>query len=244
MTVHVPRPKPERRWTERMVGFGEGEYANGLPGSLVARGWSGSIPREWGSDKSSFVHGRTTTYADGLARRAFSVAELLQMVEVGILDRDERFELLGGEIVPMAAKGPLHEELKARLTAHIVRGLRDDYRSITETTLHLSDDTIIEPDLLVWREGVPLTELGPDTILVAIEIADSSLSYDLGRKIEIYAQHGIREVWVIDARRLVTRIHRDLTGHRYDTVENHAADTVLTTSRVEGFVLTVSELDV
>lgn len=243
MTVHVPRPRPDRRWAERVVGFGDGEYASGLPGSLVARGWSGSVPREWGSDKSSFVHGRTSTYADGLARRAFSVVEVLRMVEAGILDRDERFELLGGEIVPMAAKGPLHEELKARLTTHIARRLADDYRSITETTLHLSDDTVVEPDLLVWHEGVPLTELGSSTILLAIEIADSSLSYDLGRKIEIYQQHGIREVWVIDARRLVTRVHRDLVRGRYGDVTDHSADASLRCDAIDGLSVVLADLE-
>ena len=41
-----------------------------------------------------------------------------------------------------------------------------------------------------------------------VEIADSSLRYDLGRKAALYASFGIRELWVIDAVRLTTRIFR------------------------------------
>jgi Uma2 family endonuclease len=54
----------------------------------------------------------TTTAAEGLPRRRFTVAELEQMVAAGILDEDERVELIGGEIVPMSPKGNQHEIVK------------------------------------------------------------------------------------------------------------------------------------
>lgn len=50
----------------------------------------------------------TTTAAEGLPRRRFSVRELEQMVAAGILAEDERIELIGGEIVPMSPKGNHH----------------------------------------------------------------------------------------------------------------------------------------
>ena len=50
--------------------------------------------------------------AEGLPRRPFTVAELEQMVAAGILDEDERIELIGGEVVPMSPKGNRHEVLK------------------------------------------------------------------------------------------------------------------------------------
>jgi hypothetical protein len=52
-----------------------------------------------------------TTAAEGLPRRRFTVAELEQMVAAGILDEDERIELIGGEIVPMSPRGDQHEKL-------------------------------------------------------------------------------------------------------------------------------------
>lgn len=51
----------------------------------------------------------TTTAADGLPRRCFTVAELERMTAAGILQEDERIELIGGEIVPMSPKGNHHE---------------------------------------------------------------------------------------------------------------------------------------
>src|SRR6516165_10821840 len=43
----------------------------------------------------------TTTAAEGLPRRRFTVEEIEQITAAGIFLEDERFELIGGEIVPM-----------------------------------------------------------------------------------------------------------------------------------------------
>ena len=51
----------------------------------------------------------TTTAAEGLLRRCFTVEELEQMVAANILHEDERIELIGGKIVPMSPKGIHHE---------------------------------------------------------------------------------------------------------------------------------------
>jgi hypothetical protein len=49
--------------------------------------------------------GRATQAAEGLPRRCFTVAEIEAMLAAGILEEDERIELIGGEVMPMAAKG-------------------------------------------------------------------------------------------------------------------------------------------
>lgn len=54
----------------------------------------------------------TTNEAEGLPRRRFTVAELERMVEAGLLQEDERIELIGGEIVPMSPKGDVIEHLR------------------------------------------------------------------------------------------------------------------------------------
>ncbi len=41
-----------------------------------------------------------------------------------------------------------------------------------------------------------------------VEVADSSLDYDLKRKTQLYAVHGVREVWVIEAESLTTHVRR------------------------------------
>ena len=59
-----------------------------------------------------------TQAAEGLPRRRWSVAEIEEMVAKGIIVEDERFELIGGEVVPMSPKGNRHEVVKAALQQH------------------------------------------------------------------------------------------------------------------------------
>ena len=151
---------------------------------------------------------RTTQAAEGLMRRRWTVAEIEAMVEAGIIGENERFELIGGEVVPMAAKGIRHETLKVALAKFWYRHLPDGIEMATETTFRMNEDTFVEPDFVFWRTADGLVNLKPETALLAVEVADSSLAFDLGRKALLYASFAIREVWVINARTFTTHVLR------------------------------------
>lgn len=160
----------------------------------------------------------TTQAAEGMPRRAFTVAEIEAMVAAGIIAENERFELIGGEVVPMSPKGARHENVKIELNRHFQRLIGDDLSVGQETTLRLDSKSFVEPDFCVFPRSIQPGDMrGPD-VLLAVEIADTSLAYDTGRKIGIYAAWGIPEVWVIDARTLVTHVHRRLGTEGYAAV--------------------------
>ena len=152
----------------------------------------------------------TTQAADGLPRRRWSVAEIEAMVAKGILLEDERFELIGGEVVPMSPKGARHELVKKALQQHwipLIVGSPVDL--ITETTLYVSKDEFYEPDFLLWPRPIAIKDITAAKSLLIVEVADTSIGYDLGVKAATYARLGLPEYWVINARTLVTSIHRD-----------------------------------
>lgn len=60
-----------------------------------------------------------------------------------------------------------------------------------------------------------------------MEVADTSLAYDRGPKIETYTSFGVREVWVVDAVSLVTRVHRDLRAPGYNEIFDAPASETL-----------------
>jgi len=159
----------------------------------------------------------TTQAADGMPRRAWTVAEIEAMQAAGIIDEDERFELIGGEIVPMQAKGGRHELVKVELNRHFQRIVDDDMSIAPETTLRLDAKNFVEPDFCMFPRTIFPGDMRGHHVLLAVEIADSSLSYDRGRKIGIYAAFGIPEVWVINANSLVTHIYRHLGAEGYGT---------------------------
>lgn len=131
------------------------------------------------------------------------------MVEAGILLEDERLEILDGEIVEMSPKGYRHEGLKGAINRLWGRACPDGFDYMPETGLYLSDRTYLEPDFVVFHARDSLAGLSGPEVLLAIEVADSSLAYDLRRKPAIYASFGVHELWVIDVERRVTHIHRE-----------------------------------
>lgn len=175
----------------------------------------------------------STQAAEGLPRRRFTVAELERMTEAGILLKDERLELIGGEVVLLSPKGVVHETVKKALARFWYKAAPEKLDLITETTFRLSEDTFLEPDFVVFAAAPDaLQKLDAATALLVVEVADSSLSYDLMRKSRLYAGFGVRELWVIDAMRLTTRIHKSpkAAERRYGDVADCGPDALLTPS--------------
>lgn len=157
----------------------------------------------------------TTQAAEGMPRRPWRVAEIEAMAATGIIGEDERFELIGGEVVPMSPKGARHETVKIAVNRDLQRTVSDDLTAAPETTLRLDDRSFVEPDFCVFPRAVGAGDMRGHDVLLAIEIADTRLPYDLGRKIGVYAAYGIAEVWVIDAATLVTHVHRKIGASGY-----------------------------
>jgi Uma2 family endonuclease len=182
--------------------------------------------------------------AEGFDRRAFTVSDVLRMIEAGIIDEEERFELIEGEIVPMSPKGNQHEVIKAALNELIAKRKPDNLRLAVETTLYLADDTFVEPDLCVYPRRILPEDVNGTDVLLAIEVAGSSLGYERGLKARLYAKHGVRELWVIDAAKRVTWIHQGpiSQGTWASIVERKGGET-LTTDAVPSLSVVVDNLD-
>jgi Uma2 family endonuclease len=186
---------------------------------------------------------RTTRAAHGLPRRAFTVKEVERMYRRGILGPEERIELIGGELVPMAAKGIRHEVLKRAILRHWAALLGQGLEFLVETTLRMSDDTYVVPDIILVPRGQPLFGLRPVDCLLIVEIADGSLRYDLDRKPDIYAAAGAPEVWVLDARRMTATIFRDPVPEGFGRVTAAAAGDMLSPERALLAGMRLDDLD-
>ena len=184
----------------------------------------------------------TTQAADGMPRRPWTVAEIEAMVRAGIIGEDERFELIGGEVVPMSPKGGRHELVKIELNEHLQKLGLSDFRIAQETTLWLDDKSFLEPDFCVYPRSIYPGDLRGHDVLLAIEVADTSLAYDRGRKIGVYAAFGIPEVWVSDANRLGTRIHRQLGAEGYRNVFEAGPDEEVVSTKVPDIAMRLAGL--
>lgn len=185
-----------------------------------------------------------TRAAEGLPRRSFTVAEIRRMVETGIIAEDENFELIEGELVPMSPKGNQHEVIKAALNRIFARQTPDKLRLAVETTLYLDERTFVEPDLCLYSKQILPEDVRGHDVLLAIEVAGSSMSYDSGLKARIYARHGVGELWVIDSATRVTWVHRrpEADGH-WGIVEKIAAETQLSPATLPDLAVRMADLD-
>ena len=185
----------------------------------------------------------TTRAAEGLPRRRWSVAEIEAMVARGIIDEGERFELIGGEVVPMSPKGARHEMVKIALNRFFQRAAPDHLEVAQETTLRLDKDSFVEPDFCIFPRGLDLKALNGNAVLLAVEVADSSLAYDTGRKSRIYAAYGVCEVWVINANTLVTRVLRQPTKAGYKSARSKAYGRRLEPEHAPELAVSLAELE-
>jgi Uma2 family endonuclease len=125
-------------------------------------------------------------------------------------------ELIEGQIVEMAAIGTRHFACVNQLNRLLVRGVGDAAIVSVQNPVRLDEHTEPQPDLTVlrvrdYRESLPM----PEDVLLLIEVSDTTLSYDRGVKLPLYARAGIREVWIVDLAGETIERHTDSSGDGY-----------------------------
>lgn len=144
-------------------------------------------------------------------RYLFTVEQFERMGKVGILDEDDRVELIEGELIQMAAIGNRHVAYVNRLTAVLVLRAHTVATVSVQNPARLYPMSEPQPDLVLSRldaSGVPGGIPSVAEILLVIEVADSSLRYDLTRKAALYAEKGVPELWVWNAVRGQVHVFR------------------------------------
>jgi Uma2 family endonuclease len=160
-----------------------------------------------------------TQAAEGLPRWRWTVAELERIAEAGFFTEYDEFELIGGEMVPMSPEGRRHVRIRAKLALRWCRMASESIMVASEPQFNLRSDSYLKPDILVHSFAIETYDLRPPDALLVVEIADTSLRYDIKTKMPIYAQHGVPEYWVIHAATLMTTVHRQPSGNGYAFIE-------------------------
>ena len=141
----------------------------------------------------------TNRPASAPTRRRFTVAEYYAMAEVGILEENDRIELLDGDLIVMPPIGVCHASIVDRFTNTLPPLFQGRAIVSVQNPTRLNDNSEPQPDIMLlrWRDdfyggGHP----GPADVLLLIEIADTSVVYDRTTKLSAYARAGISEVWI------------------------------------------------
>lgn len=167
----------------------------------------------------------TPRAASANRRRRFTREEFQSMSRAGIIGGDERVELLGGEIIVMAAIGNRHAACVLRLnTAFNVERLAG--RALVQVQNPVAADPYSEPQpdlmLLAHRDDYyDFDHPAPGEVLLLVEVAASSLDYDRGTKAAFYATSGIREVWIVDLEHDRIEVYTEPEPGRYRVLRRY-----------------------
>ncbi|HSC15311.1 MAG TPA: Uma2 family endonuclease [Gammaproteobacteria bacterium] len=150
-----------------------------------------------------------------------TVDDYYRMAEVGLLHPDDRTELIEGEIIDMPPIGDRHAAVVRLLNTRLVRAVGDAAEVSSQLPVRLSLRSEPQPDFAVVKakRGGYRKHPQPRDVLLLIEVSDSTLRYDLGKRASLYAAHGIPEYWVFDLQRDRVWRHRDPNNREYARVD-------------------------
>lgn len=133
--------------------------------------------------------------------KRFTVDEYHRLIELGFLTEDDKIELIRGELIEMIAKGTPHTVCGSILCRQLDRLLGDRGVIRGQDPITLPNNSEPEPDVVIARgtdEDYLPHHPYPEDILLVIEISDKTLDYDQTTKLEIYAEAGITNYWIIN----------------------------------------------
>ncbi|QEP45080.1 Uma2 family endonuclease [Ectothiorhodospiraceae bacterium BW-2] len=150
------------------------------------------------------------------------------MAAAGILRREDRVELIDGEIFDMAPIGSSHAGVVNRLARHFFQSVVLQGVVTVQNPLSLGAHSEPEPDLLLLRYRDDFYSHAHPTaadVLLLIEVADSTLRYDREVKLPLYAQHGVSEVWIVNLEAAQLACYREVDSalKSYRQIERYAA---------------------
>lgn len=178
-------------------------------------------------------------------RHQFTVAEFLRMAEVGLLAEDDRVELIHGEIIRMSPINVAHASTVSRLLAILHEALGKRVILNVQNPIQLDDKTLPQPDiaLLHPREDFYSSRHPrPEDAFLLIEVADSTVRFDVRVKSILYGASGLTEYWVVDLPSRQIAIFRGPHSKGFSTETRHGQGKAISPLAFPDLSLSVSAI--
>jgi Uma2 family endonuclease len=178
-------------------------------------------------------------------RHRITVDEYHRMAEVGLIAPDARVELIEGEIIEMPPIGNPHAAAVDRLVELLRTAVGIHAILRCQGPIQLGEMSEPQPDIALLTRREDFYEhqrpTANDTLL-AIEVSDTTLTYDLHKKMSLYATHGVTELWVIDVNRKRLHLFRQPVGAKYAEVSSQDTLGVMSIASLPGVAVDLSSL--
>lgn len=160
----------------------------------------------------------TTTRPAAPAQRRFTVDEYYRMGEAGVFGEDDRVELLDGHIYALSPIGSEHAACVRRLSRLFQRDVESHAIVSTQNPVRLNEASEPDPDLALLSprdDDYAARHPRPDDVMLVVEVADTSATFDRDVKRPLYARAGIPELWIVDLAENRIAVHRSPRDDAY-----------------------------
>lgn len=141
-------------------------------------------------------------FSNRLHKAKLTVDDFLLLYEHGAFDSYAKVELIEGDIYCVNAAYARHGFVQMEIGAELrfsLKNLGSDLRTFTAIAIRMPA-SVPEPDIVVALPVKGRTMMHLSHVALAVEISDSTLKFDLTRKLALYAREGIPEYWVADVK--------------------------------------------
>lgn len=171
-----------------------------------------------------------------------TIVEYDRMIADGLFEPREQHhvELIYGEIREMSPIGPPHEVIVDYLNEWSIRSLPKGQVWVrVQNSIGIPElDSAPQPDLAwVARRDYSRGRPTGEDVLLIVEVSDSSLRFDLGKKADLYAAAGISDYWVVNVSARSIVVHRDPADGRYRSVQTYRDSDEICSLRIPEVVL-------
>ncbi len=178
-------------------------------------------------------------------RKIFTVTEYHKMIDAGVFVGNSDYELIEWEIVKKITQGSYHVSCVNKLTMFFAPLLVGEAIVSVQNAVVIGNISEPEPDLTVlkFREDYYASgKAEAEDVLLLIEVSDSTLKYDRGVKLRLYAEAEIAEVWIVNLPRQILEIHTKPSKGKFRLVKKYEKDQTVSPASLPKIKLKVSDI--
>jgi Uma2 family endonuclease len=193
-----------------------------------------------------------------LDRKRFTTTDFQQMIDSGILQEGEPYELLNGEIIrktdyptypfsqtTIVGIGKRHAAATKRINAVLTQRLNGQAIVGVQDPVHLNEYSEPQPDISVLKLNPDFYSSGhpqPHEIYLIIEVSDTTLEIDRTIKLPLYAQAGILELWIVNLQDEQIEVYRQPLGEIYTVKQVFTAGQMLVIAGLPDVAIAVDDI--
>jgi Uma2 family endonuclease len=174
----------------------------------------------------------------------FSVADYNRLGEIGLLTEDDRVELIG-EIIDMPPIGSRHAGMVKHLATVLHEAVGRKAIVSVQDPLVLDERNEPQPNIMLLRPRADFYRAShprPDDVLLLVEVAETSFTYDEECKLPLYGAAHIPEVWIIDLESALLRVFRKPAGGSYTERQELETPSILAPEALPGSTINLTGL--